>query len=72
MKPKYKLNDTVKFTLDGKQHLGNVYIIDADGTFDSPGVPSYDILAKEHLYISQINPEGRILYKHIPETLIDE
>ena len=72
MKPKYKLNDTVKFTLDGKQHLGNVYIIDADGTFDNPGVPSYDILAKEHLYISQINPEGRILYKHIPETLIDE
>lgn len=72
MKPKYKLNDTVKFTLDGKQHLGNVYIIDADGTFDSPGVPSYDILAKERLYISQINPEGRILYKHIPETLIDE
>ena len=72
MKPKYKLNDQVKFTLDGKQHLGNVYIIDADGTFDSPGVPSYDILAKERLYISQINPEGRILYKHIPETLIDE
>ena len=72
MKPKYKLNDTVKFTLDGKQHLGNVYIIDADGTFDNPGVPSYDILAKERLYISQINPEGRMLYKHIPETLIDE
>lgn len=72
MKPKYKLNDTVKFTLDGKQHLGNVYIVDANGTFDNPEVPSYDILAKEHLYISQINPEGRILYKHIPETLIDE
>ena len=72
MKPKYKLNDTVKFTLDGKRHLGNVYIIDADGTFDNPGVPSYDILAKDRLYISQINPEGRILYKHIPETLIDE
>lgn len=72
MKPKYKLNDLVKFTLDGKQHLGNIYIIDADGTFDNPGVPSYDILAKERLYISQINPEGRILYKHIPETLIDE
>ena len=72
MKPKYKLNDTVKFTLDGKQHSGNVYIIDANGAFDSPGVPSYDILAKERLYISQINPEGRILYKHIPETLIDE
>lgn len=72
MKPKYKLNDTVKFTLDGKQHLGNVHIIDANGTFDNPGVPSYDILAKERLYISQINPEGRILYKHIPETLIDE
>lgn len=72
MKPKYKLNDPVKFTLDGKQHLGNVYIIDANGTFDNPGVPSYDILAKECLYISQINPEGRILYKHIPETLIDE
>ena len=72
MKPKYKLNDTVKFTLDGRQHLGNVYIIDANGTFDNPEVPSYDILAKERLYISQINPEGRILYKHIPETLIDE
>ena len=72
MKPKYKLNDTVKCTLDGKQHLGTVYIVDANGTFDNPGVPSYDILAKEHLYISQINPEGRILYKHIPETLIDE
>ena len=46
MKPKYKLNDPVKFTLDGKQHSGNVYIIDANGTFDNPGVPSYDILVK--------------------------
>ena len=72
MNPKYKLNDIIKFILDEKQYLGNVYIIDADGTFDNPGVPSYDILAKERLYISQINPEGRILYKHIPETLIDE
>ena len=72
MNPKYKLNDIIKFILDEKQYLGNVYIIDANGTFDNPGVPSYDILVKEHLYISQINPEGRILYKHIPETLIDE
>nr|DAH58470.1 MAG TPA: hypothetical protein [Bacteriophage sp.] len=31
MKPKYKLNDPVKFTLDEKQYLGNVYIINDDG-----------------------------------------
>lgn len=72
MKPKYKLNDSVKFTLGGKQYLGNVYIIDANGTFERPEVPSYDILVKEHLYVSKTNPEGHILYKHIPETLIDE
>lgn len=31
MKPKYKLNDPVKFTPDEKQYLGNVYIINDDG-----------------------------------------
>lgn len=70
MKPKYKLNDLVKFTLDGKQYLGNIYIVDSNGTFERPDIPSYDVLVKEH--ISNTNPEGYILYKHIPETLIDE
>ena len=51
MKPKYKLNDPVKFTLDGKQYLGNVYIIDTNEIFEHPEVPSYDILVKKHLYI---------------------
>lgn len=30
MNPKYKLNDIIKFILDKKQYLGNVYIINDD------------------------------------------
>ena len=33
MNPKYKLNDIIKFILDEKQYLGNVYIINDDGGF---------------------------------------
>lgn len=72
MKPKYKINDNVTFTIENKQYHGNIWIVDANGTFECPGIPSYDILVKENLYISETNPEGSILYKHIPETLIDE
>lgn len=45
--PKYKLGDTVKFTvmIKGKQCTkeGEVYIIDKYGTFENPGIVSYDI-----------------------------
>lgn len=72
MNPKYKLNDIVKFTLDGKQYLGNVYIIDANGTFESPGIPSYDIMIKDPEAVSEANKEGLVLFKHITENLINE
>lgn len=57
MNPKYKYGDIVSFKCNNKKHTGEVYIIDAHGTFERPDVVSYDILVKDE----------NILYKHIGE-----
>ena len=61
-KPKYKLNDKVKFKLEDKLIEGYVYIIDEYGTFEYDEDVSYDIMCKEN----------NCLYKHIPEKIIEE
>lgn len=79
--PKYKLGDTVKFTvvIKGKQCTkeGKVYIIDKYGTFENPNVVSYDILVHNDEHLGNINENtetapGDCLYKHIPENLLIE
>ena len=60
-KDKFTYGDIVEFMLlhDIKK-TGCIEIIDANGTFFRPGVPSYDIY----------NAEEEMLYKHIPEECV--
>ena len=39
--------DRVTFCCGGETKEGVVCIVDAHGTFEQPGIPSYDILVKE-------------------------
>ena len=56
----YKVGDEVVFTLNGIQREGVVFIVDANGTFERPQVPSYDILVESE----------NILYKHVPYDMV--
>lgn len=56
--PSYKRGDTVVFEWQDDLEIGEVYIVDAYGTFEAPGEPSYDIMV------------GEALYKHVPESEI--
>ena len=61
-KPKFKRGDKVTFTLEDKEYQGEVYIVDALGTFFDKSDVSYDIMA---VY------EGQdILFKHINEKYV--
>ena len=42
----YKVGDEVVFTLNEIQKEGVVSIFDANGTFERPRIPSYDILVE--------------------------
>ena len=59
-KPKFKKDDSVNFTYNGKLKVGTIYIIDAYGTFFDSSDVSYDIYVKDE----------RILYKHIREDKV--
>lgn len=61
-KPKYNLNNLVKFEIDGEIKEGIVYIIDKYGTFEDDSDVSYDILVK--------NENEHCLYKHINEKYL--
>ena len=58
--PKYKKDQTVKFSLMHEIKEGSIYIIDKYGTFEDDSDVSYDIFVK---------PEN-CLYKHVREDLI--
>ena len=58
---KYTYGDVVLF--HGRNNMpteGVVEIVDANGTFERPGVPSYDIFVKAE----------NMLYKHIPQKQV--
>lgn len=64
-KPKFKYNDIVQFTIQGKQYTGKVYIIDAYGTFEDESDVSYDVL------IDKCDEfEDGCLFKHLREDLL--
>jgi hypothetical protein len=63
MKPKYKIGDKVTFVLENEKFSGEVYIVDANGTWDNPNEVSYDVLVDDE--------NGSCLYKHIGEHLIE-
>lgn len=54
---KFEYGDIVNFKINGAIKTGRVYIIDANGTFENPGVASYDIMVDDE----------NTLYKHIEE-----
>lgn len=61
--PKYKLGEKVKFTLNGKETIGEVYIIDAYGTFEQNQEVSYDVMV-------DLPDNQKCLYKHVIETCL--
>ena len=58
-RPDFKRGDTVEFAWKSEIKVGEVYIVDKDGTFEQWEEPSYDIMVKD---------EG--LYKHIRESFV--
>lgn len=61
-KPKYKMGDKVEFMIDGQPMEGEIFIVDAYGTFGYPDDVSYDIMG-------MLGPQ-ECLFKHIPEDCI--
>lgn len=61
--PKYKRGDTVSFEMRGEVVAGEVYIVDAYGTFEQNEEPSYDVM------IVQDHSE-KCLVKHVRESWI--
>lgn len=67
-KPKYKLDDKVKFTCikengEKVELCGTIYIIDKYGTFEQSEDVSYDVMVE-----NDPNYECGCLYKHIRES----
>ena len=60
-KPKYKVDDRVKFLFnENDSHEGVIYVVDKYGTFFDKSDVSYDIYVEEE----------NILYKHINEKYV--
>ena len=57
-----KVGDEVVFTLNEIQKEGVVFIFDANGTFERPRIPSYDILVENE----------NMLYKHVPYDMVSK
>ena len=58
----YKVGDEVVFTLNEIHKEGVVFIFDANGTFERPRIPSYDILVENE----------NMLYKHVPYDMVSK
>lgn len=59
-KPKYKVGTTVKFIVGDELKTGDIFVVDAYGTFDNPDDVSYDIMVESE----------NCLYKHIQEKYV--
>ena len=75
-KPKYNCKDIVKFKLEDKEYIGEVWIVDKYGTWDDPSDVSYDILVKDAFKEGDeyYKPYGNndCLFKHISERLVEK
>lgn len=60
--PKFDYGDLVSFTIDDKEKVGSVYIIDRYGTFSDGSDVSYDIMVEQE----------NTLYKHIGEKGVNK
>lgn len=64
-KPKFKIGDKVKFEIEYKNYIGNIYIVDEYGTFEDNSDVSYDIM------VDDWGPKReQCLFKHITEKLV--
>ena len=74
-KPKFNCKDIVKFKLEGKEYIGEIWIVDKYGTWDDPSDVSYDILVKDAFKEGDkhYKPNGNndCLFKHITEKLVE-
>ena len=67
-KPVLEKEDSVGFEFikkDGEEPtflIGKVYIVDANGTYETGDEPSYDVMVKNY------NDDGDMLFKHLPES----
>lgn len=61
-KPKYKRDDEVKLVFRGDIIQGQIYIVDAYGTFEQNEEPSYDIMIELD--------SGKCLIKHVRESQV--
>ena len=59
-KPKFKLGDLVAFNCQGETIEGEIWVVDAYGTFFQTKEPSYDIFS----------PKKNMLYKHLEESCV--
>ena len=59
-KPKFKLGNLVKFEWRGETIEGEIFVVDAYGTFFQTKEPSYDIYS----------PKKNMLYKHMEESRV--
>ena len=73
-KPKYNCTDFVKFKLQDKEYVGEVWIVDKYGTWEDPSDVSYDILVedafKEGDEHYKPGKDNSCLFKHISESLV--
>jgi len=60
-KPRYTLENEVRFNFNGRILIGIIKIIDSQGTFIQQVEPSYDIFVTD----------DKTLYKHIRESFIE-
>lgn len=74
--PKFNCKDIVKFKLQDKEYIGEVWIVDKYGTWDDPSDVSYDILVKDAFKEGDehYKPNGNndCLFKHITEKLVEK
>ena len=74
-KPKFKYGDKVKFVLEDKEYIGEVWIIDKYGTFDDDSDVSYDIMVKDAFKEGndhyRPNENNDCLFKHISEKEVE-
>lgn len=74
-KPKFKHGDKVKFVLEDKEYIGEIWIIDKYGTFDDDSDVSYDIMVKDAFKEGDDyyhpNKNNDCLFKHITEKEVE-
>ena len=74
--PKFNCKDIVKFKLQDKEYIGEIWIVDKYGTWDDPSDVSYDILVedafKEGDEHYKPGKDNSCLFKHITERLVEK